>query len=118
MVAHITISDKRMQKLSALILVLMLSACAEFPGVYKVAIEQGNILTQEMIGKLEVGQTKDQVQFVLGSALLRDSFSDNRWDYAYRLKHHDEFLENGNLVLLFEGNTLSSFTFEGITKVK
>lgn len=105
-----------MQKLSALILALILTACAEFPGVYKVDIEQGNILTQEMIAQLEVGQTKEQVKFVLGSPLLQDSFSNNRWDYAYRLKHEDEFIENGNLVLLFADDKLSSFNYEGITQ--
>lgn len=103
-----------MQKLSTLVLALLLSACAEFPGVYKVDIEQGNILTEEMVSQLKVGQTKEQVQFVLGSALIQDSFSDNRWDYAYRLKHDNAFIENGNLTLLFENDILSSFTFNGI----
>ena len=47
--------------------VLALSACGslEFPGVYKLTIQQGNIVSQEMIDRLKPGMTRSQVQFVL-----------------------------------------------------
>ena len=64
---------------------LMLSACSslEFPWVYKISIQQGNILDQEDIDKLELGMTKRQVQFVMGSPMLVDTFNPDRWDYYY-----------------------------------
>src|SRR5690554_4635663 len=37
----------------------------QFPGVYKIPISQGNIITQEMIDKLEPGMTRRQVIFVM-----------------------------------------------------
>lgn len=67
------------------LLTLMLSACSslEFPWVYKISVQQGNILDQEDIDKLELGMTKRQVQFVMGSPLLVDTFNPDRWDYYY-----------------------------------
>lgn len=67
------------------LLALMLSACSslEFPWVYKISVQQGNILDQEDIDQLEIGMTKRQVQFVMGSPLLVDTFNPDRWDYYY-----------------------------------
>ena len=52
--------------------VLLLSACSslEFPGVYKLTIQQGNIVSQEMVDRLKPGMTRSQVQFVLGNPVL------------------------------------------------
>ncbi len=105
-----------MQKLLSIALVFILSSCAEFPGVYKVDIEQGNILTKEMISQLAKGQTKEQVQFILGSPPVSDTFSDNRWDYIYRLKKGDEFIQKSNITVLFKDGLVESFTVDGVTR--
>lgn len=55
----------------------------QFPGVYKLDIQQGNIITQEMIDQLKPGMTKRQVRFVMGNPLIEDTFNPNRWDYFY-----------------------------------
>jgi outer membrane protein assembly factor BamE len=55
----------------------------KFPGVHKVDIQQGNIVNQEMIDKLRPGMTQSQVQFVLGTPLMVDTFNNMRWDYFY-----------------------------------
>jgi outer membrane protein assembly factor BamE len=52
-------------------------------GVYKLDINQGNYLTQDMVGKLKVGMTTAQVQSTLGTPLLADPFHADRWDYIY-----------------------------------
>lgn len=76
-----------MQKvLISVIAALLLAGCAEFPGVYKIDIPQGNIVTQEMVDKLRPGMTQNQVRYVMGTPLITDSFNKNRWDYLYRLK--------------------------------
>lgn len=66
-------------------LTLLTSGCSwiKFPSVHKVNIIQGNIVDQEMIDKLLPGMTKSQVQFVLGTALIADTFDQQRWDYLY-----------------------------------
>ena len=55
----------------------------KFPGVHKVDVQQGNIVDQEMIDKLRPGMSMAQVQFVLGTPLVIDTFNQKRWDYFY-----------------------------------
>ena len=59
-------------------LTLCLDAC-----VYRIDIQQGNLLEQKDIDRVEVGMTRSQVQFLLGTPMVEDSFHRNRWDYAY-----------------------------------
>ena len=70
-----------MIKKLSILFVLLLSAC-----VYRLDIQQGNILDQKDIDKLRAGLTKNQVVFVLGSPVVDDSFSDNKWVYLYNYK--------------------------------
>lgn len=69
-------------------LVTCLAGCSNFrfPGVHKINIQQGHIITEEMVSQLQLGQTKRQVRFVLGNSLLPDTFNDDRWDYYYSLR--------------------------------
>ncbi|PDH35103.1 MAG: hypothetical protein CNF02_03490 [OM182 bacterium MED-G28] len=55
----------------------------DFPGVYKISIPQGNVITQEMVDQLRPGMSKRQVTFVMGTPLVRDPFHQDRWDYIY-----------------------------------
>ena len=52
--------------------------------VHKVDIQQGNIINQDMINKLEPGMSKRQVRFIMGSPMISDIFHATRWDYLYR----------------------------------
>ena len=71
------------------LLVAIFSGCSSVPRIvseYKIDIQQGNVLTQDMVSQLKPGLTKDQVRFVLGTPVLMDMFHANRWDYVYRLQ--------------------------------
>ncbi len=64
-----------------------LAACTAVPNyfnAYKIDVQQGNVLTQEMVAQLKPGQSRDQVRFVLGTPLITDMFHQQRWDYVYR----------------------------------
>ena len=63
-------------------------------GVYKLDINQGNYLTQDMVDKLKVGMTTAQVQSTLGTPLLADPFHADRWDYIYRFTRQDKLVES------------------------
>ena len=63
---------------SIVLAVLALTAC-----VYRIDIQQGNLLDDEDIVQVEVGMTRSQVQFLLGTPMVSDSFHRDRWDYAY-----------------------------------
>lgn len=75
--------------ISAVLLSLLLTACSSYPRIlneYKIDVQQGNVLTQDMVSQLRPGLTKDQVRFILGTPMLQDMFHANRWDYVYTYK--------------------------------
>ena len=57
---------------------LALAAC-----VYRIDIQQGNLLDEDVIDQVELGMTRSQVQFLLGTPMISDSFHQDRWDYTY-----------------------------------
>ena len=74
---------------TTVLLFSVVSACTTVPrfiNEYKIDIQQGNVLTQEMVSQLRPGLTKDQVRFILGTPVLMDMFHGNRWDYVYSLR--------------------------------
>jgi outer membrane protein assembly factor BamE len=75
----------RIATLCLLSLSLITSGCSwiPFPSIHKLDIQQGNIVNQEMIDQLQPGMTKSQVQYILGTPLITDSFNRNRWDFYY-----------------------------------
>ncbi len=105
-------------KLFTLLSLLLLAGCSSVPSLlYRIDVQQGNFITQEIVDKLNLGMTKSQVRFVLGSALISDPFHDNRWDYVYRLVQDGKLIEQRRLTVFFEndklirteGDTLPSF---------
>jgi outer membrane protein assembly factor BamE len=66
----------------------VLSACGYVPTIpgftpYKMEIQQGNFVDQEMIARLKPGMTREQVRFILGTPLVSDLFHADRWDYVF-----------------------------------
>jgi outer membrane protein assembly factor BamE len=54
--------------------------------VYQATLSQGNLLKQEDLDQVEVGMTRRQVRFLLGTPMIDDPFHEGRWDYVYYLK--------------------------------
>jgi len=95
------------------ILVLLLSGCNKdkIPGVYRIDIQQGNAVDQDMINKLKPGMTKNQVAYVMGTPLIIDTFHPNRWDYVYNFHPGNGQREQRKLTLFFtEDEKLSNIT--------
>lgn len=88
---------------------LFASGCSYFPGVYKIDIQQGNVVTQDMIDQLRPGMSKRQVQFVMGTPLIQDTFDQSRWDYIYSLQPGGEARQQESISLFFEDDKLSHF---------
>ena len=68
----------RLRVPSLVLTILALTAC-----VYRIDIQQGNLLDDDDVVQIEVGMTRSQVQFLLGTPMVADSFHRDRWDYAY-----------------------------------
>ena len=93
----------------------LLSSCGSvtsfaFPGVYRLNIPQGNIITQEMVDQLRPGLTKRQVNFILGTPLVKDTFDQDRWDYIYSFQVGGGERVQETLTVFFENNELTHFT--------
>lgn len=69
-------------------------------------IQQGNVVTQEMVAKLEPGMTRSQVRFALGTPLIIDPFRQDRWDYVYLLARRGEVTERRRIVVVFKDEKL------------
>ncbi len=98
---------------------LFLTACSSdpivnrLPFVYRINVQQGNVITQDMVNQLRVGMNKRQVQFILGSPLLTDPFHAQRWDYVYLFEPgSDRTLKYSEqrLTLLFEDDKVTSIS--------
>ncbi|MEE8118584.1 MAG: outer membrane protein assembly factor BamE [Gammaproteobacteria bacterium] len=68
--------------LGLFLLVGTLNGCAI---VYQQDIQQGNFLNEEKINLVELGMTREQVAFALGTPMVNDPFNTDRWDYTYSL---------------------------------
>ncbi|MCV6614017.1 MAG: outer membrane protein assembly factor BamE [Cellvibrionaceae bacterium] len=91
---------------------VLLGGCSylKFPGVYSLDIQQGNIVTQEMVDQLKPGMTKRQVRFVLGTPLVADTFNPDRWDYYYSLKDAKGNITKESLTVFFTDDKLTRFS--------
>lgn len=83
------------------------SILEDLPFVYKLTVQQGNVLNQDIVNRLELGMNKRQVRFVLGTPLLIDVFHENRWDYLTLETRGRETLERKRLTLYFDNDQLS-----------
>lgn len=105
--------------LSLTVAVALLSGCAavrnfEFrnlgiPPVHRVTIQQGNVITQEMIDRLRPGMTRRQVQFVMGEPVLGNTFQADRWEYLYTIQVGAQERRQQRLTLYFDGDALNRF---------
>lgn len=68
---------------------LFLAGCQSNLKPYQMDIRQGNYVTQEMVSQLKPKMSKDDVQKVMGSAMLKHVMQPNRWDYYYSLAPGD-----------------------------
>ena len=92
---------------TAFLLIFLISACSSF-SFSKVPVTQGNIFDDEDIEKLQVGQSMDQVKFILGSPMIKDPFHSNRWDYLNLITVGDEKIVEKKLVVIFDDENLLS----------
>ncbi len=54
--------------------------------VYRMSIQQGNFLEARTVNQLQVGMTRSQVRYLLGTPMVPDAFDKERWDYLYYFK--------------------------------
>ena len=92
-----------------LLAALFCTGCALI-GVHRVAIQQGNIITQAMVDQLKPGITREQVAYIMGEPVLRNTFDDDRWDYIYTVEMPNIYNSRMLVSLFFENDVLMYIT--------
>jgi outer membrane protein assembly factor BamE len=95
-----------MHRALVVLLALQLAGCG-WLAPYRIDIQQGNFVSQEMVAQLKRGMTKEQVRFVLGTPLVTDIFHAERWDYVYLLDRPGEPRVQRRLAVFFEDDRLA-----------
>ena len=88
---------------AALVATLLLARC-----VYRVDTQQGNLLDDAQVQQVEVGMTRSQVRFVLGTPMVSDPFSRNRWDYAFYYRPgRGGNVRKSHVIVYFDGDIVT-----------
>jgi outer membrane protein assembly factor BamE len=95
----------------SLLLVLALVGCVT---PYRTDLQQGNVVTPDMVEKLRPGMTRSQVRFVLGTPLVTDPFHPNRWDYVYLYRQPDGKEERRQLTIVFDKDTVKQIEGDAV----
>ena len=99
------------RSLFAALCLALLAACGmRIPGItpYRIDIQQGNFISQDMVAQLKAGMSKDQVRIALGTPLLTDVFHADRWDYVYWREAPDGKRESRRLAIFFADGKLAT----------
>lgn len=97
-----------MQKLAALILTLIISGCA-FPGVYKINVQQGNILSEKELTQLSEGMPRSQVHSVLGTPIMLNPVDLSREYYIYTFQRRGGDIEEQRVIVYYEDDRFSHY---------
>jgi len=84
---------------------ISLTQCMSYDFARRIT-QQGNLLPQDKIERLQVGMSKDDVAILMGTSLISPLFNNNRWDYAYTWKKGSGPLSIRHVSLYFSGNAL------------
>ncbi len=76
------------------------------PLFHRVDVQQGNVVTQDMLARLEHGMDRNKVRSIMGTSLVKDVFNQDRWDYVYTMKPGGEERVERRVTLYFEDDRL------------
>ena len=85
---------------------LLLQGCGYI--VYKMDVQQGNYVTQDVIARVKTGMTKAEVRQILGTPLVADVFHANRWDYYFSAEKNGRRQDRKLLSIFFENDKVTS----------
>ena len=108
----VKLSGSKPMRINLIMASLLLASCSgvsRLPSFtpHKMEINQGNLVSPEMRGKLKLGMSRTQVRALLGTPLIADAFHANRWDYAYRLEQNSKRVDQQRMTLYFDGEKLA-----------
>jgi outer membrane protein assembly factor BamE len=79
-----------LSRFSLVAFLLLLAGCSVAQGFslrpYRMNVQQGNFLEIKDVDQVEVGMTRSQVRFLIGTPMVADPFNVERWDYVFFFK--------------------------------
>lgn len=78
--------------------------------VHRIEIQQGNVITQEMVDELQPGMNRQQVRYILGTPVLEDTFHNDRWTYLYTTQPAGKKRTQRELILVFNDDKLTQIS--------
>lgn len=85
-------------------LLLLASGC-----LYRMEVQQGNMLDNEQVSQLETGMTRSQVLFLLGTPMVPDAFNSDRWDYYHYRDTGRRILQTRRVTVWFKDDLVERF---------
>ena len=107
LIAETTLNPQIMRNIVISICMLFILSAAG-GCVYQANLSQGNVIKQEDLDQVEVGMTRIQVRYLLGTPMIDDPFHEERWDYIYYLKiGRDDAIFKRWLSIFFDADRVS-----------
>ncbi|WP_168016416.1 outer membrane protein assembly factor BamE [Halomonas salinarum] len=104
---------QKLMKMLTLSLTLTLVTGCSYLSVYKRDLVQGNLVTEEAVSQLQTGMSRSQVKAIMGTPLLEAPFSDDEWDYLFRLDKAYGGIDKRRVTLSFENDRLADMSMSG-----
>ena len=108
----------KLRFLAPLILTIASFGCSvnDLPFVYKVEVQQGNLLTEDDLDKVEIGMSKRQITYLIGSPNVIDPFHQDRWEYIFTLKPgRGDYKENKVTFVFDKEDKLTKIIGKGVS---
>ena len=93
-----------LRPLLAIAISVLVTSCGV---IYKVPVNQGNLLEQDMVDSLKPGMTKRQVELIMGTPSVVSPFDADTWSYTSSFKRRNHKADVKTLTLTFEENLLA-----------
>ena len=76
----------------------------DLPFIHRIDVQQGNVVTQDMIAQLKPQMGKKKVLFIMGTSVIADTFNAYQWDYIYSFHKGGGETEKRRITLHFNND--------------